>query len=66
MQSYYCVGQIYVTNETSQLSERKLIDIHSCEWSLTANAQANSMLRQYDTANTIYHSTILGYKTFTF
>ena len=66
MQSYYCVDQVYGTNEINQFRERKLTDIHSCEWSLNTTAPANSMLRQYDTVKTTHYSTFMGYKKFHF
>ena len=44
----YCVGQVYLTNEIIQFSERKVIDKNRCEWSFNTIAPANSMLRQYD------------------
>ena len=60
----YCVGQVYVTNEIIQFSERKLIDKVRCEWSFNAIALAAFMLRRYDAVDHIgyYYSTFLGYK----
>ena len=44
----YCAGQVYVTNEIIQFSERKLIDKNRCEWFLNTIAAVHSMLRKYD------------------
>ena len=49
----YCAGQVYVTNEIVQFSERKLIDKNRCEWSFNTIAPANSMLRQNDAVDHI-------------
>ena len=49
-----------------KISDQKLINVHSGEWSLNVIAPSNSMQRQYIAIKTIYYSTFFGYKSFTF
>ena len=43
----HCVGQVYVENEITQFSKRKLIYANSCEWCLSCIAPVNCIAINY-------------------